>query len=186
MTLYLLAALAWAASLAPVDQPKASPTAAPAQIVLRAGETVQMTIDEGGQAAETARGSAPAMSRFEAAAAWHLTNGAYRDASGPNSAAVVPGELGIPEPPPVEDGQVSIKLFALGDAGTLLILENGYRGALQYRATIDTGGRSERTDVCQVLPSLYSFEHWPYAIERIALSDLRLVPWFEGQRPVCE
>ena len=185
MTPSILAALSWTA-LSTMNAPSIQASPGIAQVGIEPGEAVELTLDEGGSSSETARVRAGPLSRFEAAAVWHLTNGAYRDASGPNAAPIVAGDHGIPQPPPVQQGVVRAKLIALGSSGTLLILENGYRTGIRYRATIRTAGRESPTDVCQVLPMLYSFEHWPYAIEHIQLSHIQRVPILEGQPPVCE
>ena len=63
-----------------------------------------------------------------------------------------------------------------------MLLENGYDRALVYRARITVAGRTRPTDVCVVLPSNRSSEHWPEAIERIDLSDFELVTWRGARR----
>jgi hypothetical protein len=153
---------------------------------LRAGESVLVALDDGGRIQESVRGPAARLTRFEAAAVWNLTNGVYGEAVGPNSAPIVGGENGIPDAPQIPAGAIRIKLVALGRDSTLLVVENGYRSALSYRARIRSPGRSRATDVCEVMPERYGIEHWPYRIDRIDLAQLRLIPWVEGQRPRCE
>ncbi|HEX8655632.1 MAG TPA: hypothetical protein VF693_10465 [Allosphingosinicella sp.] len=157
-----------------------------ATVTLEAGESVVVTLDDGGRPHETARGAAPRLSRFEAAAVWNLTRGVYGEAVGPESARIVAGEDGVPVAPAIAPGAVRIKLVSLGPDSTLLVLENGYDRGLSYRATIAAPGEAVATDVCQVMPRRFSLEHWPYRITRLELSGFRLVPWIEGQDPICE
>jgi hypothetical protein len=93
-------------------------------------------------------------------------------------------------PRPVAPGVVRISLLAVkgrsGNPETLLVLENGYGQAMRYRATMSRGERSAVTDVCSVLPGLRGYEHWPYPIDRIDLSSIRLEPYRAGTPPVCE
>ena len=155
-------------------------------VSLAPGESVTVAIDDGGRVHETARGPAPRLSPFEAAAVWNLTNGVYGNAIGPISAPIQVGEDGVPEPQPIAPGVVAIKLVSLGADSTLLVVENGYARGLAYRATMHVSGRARPTDVCEVMPGRFSFEHWPEPIARIDLSRLHLVRWVEGQTPVCE
>jgi hypothetical protein len=68
-----------------------------------------------------------------------------------------------------------------------LLIENGYSQAFRYRAImIEPGESSQHTDVCIVLPALRALEHWPFALERIELSALRLAPWRDGDPIPCE
>jgi len=179
--------LPWATAVAllslaaPAQAERRSPS-----VTIDAGESVVVTIDDGGRPHETARAAAPRLTRFEAAAVWNLTHGVYGEAVGPDSAPIVAGENGIPDAPPITPGTLRIKLVSLGPDSTLLVLENGYDRGLSYRATILAPGEATSTDVCQVMPRRYSLEHWPYRITRLELSGLRLVPWIEGQVPICE
>jgi len=107
--------------------------------------------------------------------------------SGPNAAMF--GARGS-KPRPVAQGVVRISLLAVkgrdGKPETLLVLENGYDQAMRYRATMTSGERSVVTDVCSVLPGLRGYEHWPYPIDRIDLSSIRLEPYRTGTPPICE
>ena len=69
---------------------------------------------------------------------------------------------------------------------SMLVVENGQRRALRYRARMTVGGRTHSTDVCVVLPHLPSYEYWPDPVERLELSDFRFIPWTEGRAPTCE
>lgn len=86
------------------------------------------------------------------------------------------GDLGLPAAPVVSSGVVRASFLALPKVGhSLLVIENGYGRALVYRARITVKGRTTPTDVCLVLNRRRGYEHWPYAIDRIELSALRLV-----------
>lgn len=109
------------------------------------------------------------------------------EASGPNAALFRAEDAG---PQPIERGVVRISFFRMtgrnGLPETLLVLENGYERALRYRARMVRGERAQPTDVCTVLPGLRGYEHWPYSIDRIDLSEFALVPYRDGTPPVCE
>ena len=97
-----------------------------------------------------------------------------------------------PPPPIVPAGQVRLTLRLLpADAArpngqTMPEVENGYDGALRYRAALRRGGRSTPTDVCIVMPHKLGFEYWPYPAEGVEISDVRVVPWHEGDGVSCE
>jgi hypothetical protein len=91
----------------------------------------------------------------------------------------------MPEPPQLPPGQVAVRFMAIAGRHALLVVENGYDQALVYRARMSRNGQTRSTDVCVVPPRLGSYEHWPHPIERLTLSDFRLVPWREGQEVTC-
>jgi hypothetical protein len=39
--------------------------------------------------------------------------------------------------------------------------------------------------VCIVLPGKRGYEHWPYPIEKIELSEFTVEPWKEGDPVTC-
>ncbi|HEV2866422.1 MAG TPA: hypothetical protein VGX37_07890 [Allosphingosinicella sp.] len=88
--------------------------------------------------------------------------------------------------PPIPAQTIRFKFFHIAGQHSLLVVDNGLDEALAYRARITVAGRTEPTDVCLVLPNRRGYEHWPYAIERISLSELRPLPWQEGDRVTCE
>ncbi len=90
----------------------------------------------------------------------------------------------------VPDGRVRTSFLQVpGSAAMILTVENGYEGALNYRATMMTvsqdGVRWERTSVCTVGPGIYSLEHWPYPIVALALDDFELASKDEPVEVVC-
>jgi hypothetical protein len=170
----------------------AAPAAAadpPAIISLRPGEQAIVLIDDGGRVRVERTGPARLSDYDRAAVRELLLN--HPDAVGPNPAIHTEGDGHLPDPPPVEPGSIRISFQAVAADGKeqesrLLLLENGYGRGLVYRATITHDGRSEPTDVCVVPPGIRGYEHWPYAIGRIDLRELRLVPLREGDPLTCE
>lgn len=92
-----------------------------------------------------------------------------------------PGEA----PPHPQPGQVALRMFVVDGRATILVVENGYHQALVYRARELRGGRSQPTDVCIVIPAKSGYEHWPYRIDRLDLSDFRFVAWKAGDQVPC-
>jgi hypothetical protein len=167
----------------------AAVTAAAAALVqplqVKSGESVTLTIDDGGRTVETSRGAARAMTPFERAAAANFSS-QLAQATGPNAVSLRAGERGMPEPDRIPAGAVELTLRPLGDNAMMLVVRNGYSGALSYKAVLTRGDRAVRTDVCEVLPGKPGFEHWPYGFDTIAVYDLKLVPWIEGQSLTCK
>jgi hypothetical protein len=163
-----------------------APAAAQAPVALAAGEEATIAFDDGGRTLVTARGRAAPLSAFDQAALRNLTTGPAEDALGPNSRALTEREL-LQSPPPIPAAAVRIVFVPVaGGKSTLLILENGHERAVAYRARIVRPGRAaEATDVCTVMPERRSYEHWPYPIERIELTQIRLEAW-DGGPPRCE
>ena len=156
-------------------------------VALSPGEKVELRLAAGGDPGSIVRGEAGTLSEFDRAAVAALTGGAYGYPVGPNVAVIKSSELDIPAPAPVATGIARIVFVQLkGGSESLLLIENGYGSGLAYRARIQRGGKAEPTDVCQAMPLKRAYEHWPYPIETIILSNFRLVPWKEGQRPTCE
>lgn len=116
----------------------------------------------------------------------HLTSGRYDWASGEKSAPVSDKDMGVPADP-VVPSEIHIAFRQIGDSDQrLLVIANGYDRALTYRAAIRVDGKDQHTDVCTVLPGIHGVEHWPFASDRILLTDFRLEEWTESKRPRCE
>jgi len=158
------------------------PVAAPAQTVTIArGEAVTLSQDDGGVWGVDNRGP-EAIAPFEAAHAEKFRRGDFDDAVGPNGK--VTADTTNPTP-----ARSKIKLhFVRPDGGdhSMLVIENGYDRGMVYRARMRTGGKTEPTDVCLVMPGRFGFEYWPYPIDALELSDIRLVPWQDGNPIRCE
>jgi hypothetical protein len=95
-------------------------------------------------------------------------------AFGPNGVIVhsdVPGRS-------VETNHVRFTLVPLDDGKqSVLVIENGFPISFLYAARIGKGDRSTVTDVCQTIPGKKGYEHWPYSIDWIEISDIRMVEW---------
>lgn len=154
-------------------------------VTIARGQAVVLHFDEGGGAVLVERAVAAPLTPFERRVATDLSNGVYDHAVGSVSAPMTADD--DVRPAPVAPYEVRIK-FAPAPNGvdTMLMIENGYDQAFGYRAIMTIDGASETTDVCLVRPVLRGFEHWPYRIDSIELRVMRLQPWREGDRVVCE
>ena len=85
----------------------------------------------------------------------------------------------------VTPGQVSVRMVAVGERATVLILENGYDRGMIYHAQMVVAGKNSATDVCIVPGGKRIYEHWPFLIERLDLSGFTLVPWKPGDPIPC-
>jgi len=153
------------------------------EVVLGPEEAVTLRADGKGGLAVAERGRAE-WTPFDLAVARNFLRGLYDQGTGPNS---VPTTLpGMPAPPAIVPDQVRLRFLLIAGQHAELLLENGFDRALVYRASITVAGQTRPTDVCVVLPSNRSSEHWPDAVQRIELSDFELVDWAEGRPPTCE
>jgi hypothetical protein len=161
---------------------------APNAVSLGRGDSLIVHVGTDGGVWSAQPVAAPPMTSFEAAALAQMEATPLTDSQ---IQPAIPVHSG-PEPPPVKPGQVRIILRGAAPSAAhpkgemLLSLENGYDGALRYRAVLRSGDRSTPTDVCIVIPHKFGFEHWPYPFDRIELSDLRVIPWHEGDPVTCE
>lgn len=174
----LAAALAFASAASTASE--ANP------IVLKPGEAVTLTVDDGGRAIETRRETAPALTPFEKAWVRQMTSGELDWAIGPNIAISTSDDERFPVPGPVEPAIVAVKLVPVGEGNMLLVINNGYSRGFKYRARLRRGDRAAATDVCEVMAEKRGFEHWPYRFDSIEITDVTLVPWKEGRTPICE
>lgn len=162
----------------------ASCTAATAKpVVLEPGQSAILTVDDGGRTIEARRAPAWPFTPYEIAWARQMTSGELDWAVGPNVAL---DDDGFPPAGPVPPGEVAVKLVSLAERHMLLVIVNGYKGGFKYRAMLRRNGRATATDVCEVMAGKRGLEHWPYLFDSIEISDVRLVPWQEGQAPICE
>jgi hypothetical protein len=163
---------------------------APTTVTLGRGDSIVVHVASDGAISAGAPTAAAPMSDFEAAALAQMNATTLVEDS--KVQPPVPLDPGRSTRPTVQPGQVRITLRALAPSSAhpkgemMLSLENGYDGALHYRAALRNGGRSMPTDVCIVLPHKFGFEHWPYPFERVGISDLRVIPWHEGDAVTCE
>lgn len=172
----MLRGAAFAAAFAVVAAPS------PAQeIALAPEEAVILRLE--GDAAPAERGRAE-WTPHDIAVARHLAGLTPPEAPAA-SASPVPGGLSPSAPAPIRPGAVRLRFMSIAGRHSMLIVENGYDRALVYRARMTRGGETLPTDVCLVTPRQRGFEHWPHPIERIQLSDLRLVAWRQGDPQPC-
>ncbi len=173
----------WVLILAAISLGCATTSAPVETLTLTPGETVTVRVVDNALTL-VERGPAPPVSDVMASVARDLGAGAYGPASGPDSVRL-PIEGSGGEPIPDNAVRISFVQVSGQERDTLLLLENGYDAAMAYQAVIAQADRSARTDVCTVLPHRRGVEHWPYRIDRIELAHIRLVPWREGDPPIC-
>jgi len=119
---------------------------------------------------------------FELAVARHLVAGIGVDSG---SSATLREHEDLPPLPAIAPGLVRLRIFQIAGRQTVLFIENGEDRALVYRATMTRSGRDAPTDVCLVPAHNFANEHWPYPIDQLSLSDLRLVEWNGGDTVPC-
>ena len=96
------------------------------------------------------------------------------------------GEDGLPPAPPVPPGALKLSFARHPATGyTTLILENGYLGALAYRARVKERGTWRDADVCWVPPGNRGFEQFPDPVEAIELTALEFRRWHDAYRLPC-
>ena len=162
----------------------AAPAAAQqsASVRLAPGDAAVVRIDAGTVSADVQRGAAR-WTPLDIAAARHLSGQAPIDVPA-TTADPMPSE-GMPTPPPIEPGEIRMRLHDIAGQHTVLIIENGYGRALVFHARMSRGDRSAATDVCLVMPNNRSFEHWPHPIDSLELTRLVQVDWRQGDPVPC-
>jgi hypothetical protein len=157
----------------------AMPIAAQAQsVTIARGEAVTLSLDEAGTTTrEIERKPDPQASAFETAASAKFTAGAFDGATGANGQAMTDAQMGAAAPRAQPNTIALHFLRTLGKDQSLLVITNGYDRGMVYRATMRVKGQSRATDVCLVMPGKIGLEHWPFPIEALNLSDMKLVPW---------
>lgn len=179
----LLAAITGAAIAATAAPGRAQPAGA---IELVPEQAVVLQVDGSAHAgARITRRGAAQWTRYDLFAARHLSAQTPPDEAVPY-ADPLPDGAAVPEPSPVETGVVHLRFMSIAGRHALLVVENSYDSALAYRARLTEQGETRHTDVCVVVPRLRSYEHWPHTVERLQLSDFRLVPWEEGRPVTCQ
>ena len=169
--------------------PAVAAAQAPRSVTIAAGSSVVVHVAPDGSLWSAAPTPASPMNGFEAAALAQMRATPLTDSQ---VQPAVPLDGGSAPTPKIKSGELRITLRALAPTGAnpkgemLLEIENGYDGALRYRAVLRNGDRSQPTDVCIVMPRKFGFEHWPYPFERVELSDFRVIPWHEGDGVTCE
>jgi hypothetical protein len=107
----------------------------------------------------------------------------HSDAMG-SKGAIVQTEL---KPPALRPSVVRFSFVPFeGGKESVLLIENGFPRSFMYRARIGRGKASQPTDVCQILPEKRGYEHWPYEIEWIEITDWHPVDYNPGDPLRCE
>jgi hypothetical protein len=152
-------------------------------IRLAPGEAVTVRFDDGGRIGEPTRSRAK-WTRYDVLAARELAGMTPPQEAMPEGLPL--GELDGVKPGPIPADEVRVRFMSIGDRNSLLVVENGQGQGLRYRARMTVRGETKPTDVCIVLPRRPSYEHWPYRIERLELSDFEFIPWNADRLPNCE
>ncbi len=89
----------------------------------------------------------------------------------------------ISAPQTVRD-TVSFSFFDL-EGRRALLNTNGTRDILTYRSRAYVGDRAVATDVCPTVPGFASVQTWREPVDRVELSDPRVVAEGESPVPMC-
>ena len=172
-----LLVLALAATL-----PAATPLKDTQGIPIQPGQMITLQVD-GNRTRVIAIGAAPPITPYETEALGRMQPIELPADAGPQPAIPI---RSANEPPRAVPGQVRLtfrRVPALrpgAEDHSLLLVVNGYDLSFRYRASMHTNGGTQPTDVCEVSPKLSVSEHWPYAIDQLDLSDIRLEPRVGG------
>jgi len=174
MTLLLLAVAATLPSAAPVKNS--------AGIPIQPGQAITLQVN-GNDTRIIAIGAAPPMTPYEAESARRMGAIELPADAGPQPAVSFPKGTFATDPPKPVPGQVRLtfrRVSGQSEDHSILFITNGYDQSFRYRAMMHTKNGTKPTDVCEVMPRLTMNEHWPYAIDQLDLSDIRLEPRTEG------
>lgn len=154
-----------------------------AAIRIAMDEAVAVQISDTGEAVAGRRGRGE-LSAAEAVSLRRLwtEDGRYTGAR----YGVTAGKDGIPVPAPVTPGEVNFTLVQFPQGQSALVVKNGYDRALVYRARLHRGKRRSSATVCLVIPGKRGIEHWPFRIDAIEISEMRLEPWQRGNPVLCK
>jgi hypothetical protein len=151
-------------------------------ISIQPGQMITLKVD-GNDTRIVAIGAAPPMSAYETESAERIGAIEIPAGAGPQPAMTFPKGTFANEPLKPVPNQVRLtfrRIPGRTDDHSVLFIVNGYDLSFRYRAAMRTNGGTKPTDVCEVLPNLTMNEHWPYAIEQLDLSDIRLEPRTQG------
>lgn len=156
---------------------------ASAQVTLESGQGVTVTIDASGKA-ELGKVHPAALGPhdLEALDQMRIAYKVLEPTEGVMPPVMMSGDVAMPE---ITPGRVEIAFVVIGEKDSVLVLLNGYDEALTYRARIKVMTRTGPTDVCLVVPGKRGYEHWPYKIDHIELTDFKLEPWQPGDKVTC-
>jgi hypothetical protein len=86
------------------------------------------------------------------------------------------------------NSQITLRFVTVsveGGSHSMLVVENGYERGLVYRASLQIDGRRQSKAVCPVQPRTRGYAAWPYPVDHIELTNLRLVAWKERGNAKC-
>jgi TonB family protein len=66
---------------------------------------------------------------------------------------------------------IKISLYSDKKMGSVLKIKNPFNNTLSYNAFIGSNKGYSKTSVIPILPNIYSYEMWPYSIDRILLTN---------------
>lgn len=164
----------------------AMPLAAEAQsVTIERGEQVTLTVEDSNVTTVVERAKT-IPNDYEAAASVEYQRGDYTSAIGAKSLSMGRSASSGLAPTPAPNKLVLRFTRSPNKDQSLLSVQNGYDRALVYRAIMHLAGGQQATDVCVVPPGANGNEYWPDPIDKLVLSDFRLVRWSEGDKVTCE
>lgn len=157
-------------------------------VAVRANEAVSVRIDPTGGLSIDGRDMNPTLSALDREVARRSVGGEFADVVGDRFFAVTADDTSYPAAEIVPPGVIRFSFFrfSAGSGHAFLVIENGYDRGLVYRAQIRRGDRVVPTDVCLVMPMKRGIEYWPYPVDEISFSSIRLIPWQESDGMPCE
>ena len=157
----------------------AAETQAPFKLRLEMGSQAVLSVDEKGTPRTDGNRAEP-LSAVELEVVQTLIRD-HPDAFGPKSASLYSRGMTSPAA-----NRIRFRLvpFAAGSQ-SVLIVENGLSQSYMYKARMGYGEKTIITDVCQLVPEKRNVEHWPYQIDWIEISEVRVVSYEEGKPLLC-
>ena len=141
-------------------------------IILKAGSTFSIGLNSSG-GLDTKSGAAAPLQPYDLEFIRRLIT-EHSDATGQNGAIISLQQ----QAPQVEPSHLRFSFVPIDDGRqTVLVIENGFPRSFLYRARIGRGSKSVVTDVCQIIPNKRGYEHWPYPIDWIEITDIHPVEW---------
>src|SRR4051794_40691286 len=152
-------------------------------VTLAPEQAITLRLDESGATVAREDAGRASWGPFELAVARQFSG--LPPPKGAAPAIGIPSDGSLPPAPPVQRDRLRLRFMSIAGQHSILILENGYERATVFRARIIRGSEARPTDVCLVMPMRFGFEHWPYPLDRIEISDIHLVPWRSGDPVPC-
>jgi hypothetical protein len=154
-----------------------------ASVTLQVGDAATFRLAPDGAATLAEQRGSAEWTAYDVAVARHLSGLPIPERAVPFASPL--GRDVAPQEPPIEPDMVRVKFLSIAGQHSLLVIENGYDRAIAYRARMFRGDQARPTDVCFVIPHKHGFEHWSFVIDRLEISDMRFVPWREGDPIPC-